>query len=312
MKSRKEKCGGVILLIILTVAVLLFGGNYYIVNMQQSLWKQSVSDVLEVTTQGGHALEVYLKKDMELLKSLSKNLSKYDFQDETSILNKIRMFSGTRDNFTVIDLEHGRYYSSVSENSGDLTPERLEEYRNLSKSGIKEPYLDADRGEKVLGYYKSFTFADGSAGIVEKGQLLSDVANEFSLSFYENRGFSYIVNQEGDILISSRHKNSNRSVSNIFDVIDPEENEKEDMETLRRGMADGEEGVVRFQFNGEEHIFAFVPVENTKGWYVISIIPDAVIMEQANRILKTSQSLLVLFGTAVLIFGLCTFIIWQY
>lgn len=312
MKIKKGKYRGVILLIILTVLVLVFGGNYYIVNMQQALWKQSVSDVLEVTTQGGHALEVYLKKDMELLKSLSKNLSQYDSQDETSILNKIRMFSGTRDSFTVIDLEHGRYYSSVSEDSGSLTPERLKEYQNLSKSGVKEPYVDADRKKKVLGYYQCFTFADGSRGVVEKGQLLSDVANEFSLSFYENRGFSYIVNQKGDILISSRHKNSNQNVSNIFDAIDAKKNEKEDMETLRQGMADGEEGVVRFQFNEEEHIFAFVPVQNTTGWYVISIIPDAVIMDQANQILKTSQSLLFLFGTAVLIFGLCTFIIWQY
>jgi len=42
--------------------------------MQQALWEQMVSETLEVTSQGSHSFEVYIKKDMETLDNLARNL----------------------------------------------------------------------------------------------------------------------------------------------------------------------------------------------------------------------------------------------
>ena len=41
------------------------------------------------------------------------------------------------------------------------------------------------------------------------------IAGEFSLSFYNNAGFSYIINTGGDVLIRSPHPGSNKTVKNL-------------------------------------------------------------------------------------------------
>ncbi len=298
----KKKYPFIILSVVfISMIVLITGGNYYIESMRYSVWNQSVSDVLEVTSQGSHAFEVYLQKDIESLSSLANNLSLFDSNDKNSILKKIESFDDAETNFRIIDLKHGLQYSSRSISERKLTKDEINEYSERPESGILEPYINEYTGENTLGYYERFTFADGAYGIVQKGHLLSDVAEEFSLSFYNDTGFSYIINNQGDILIRSNHKNSNQTFTNLFEVIENENDNNETIKTFHDGITDEKEGVARFIFENEEHIFAFVPISDTDGWYLISIIPNSVIMKNANQILNTSQLFILIIGTSFLI-----------
>ncbi|MDO5378951.1 MAG: response regulator, partial [Clostridia bacterium] len=248
-----------------------------------------VSDILEVTAQGAHAFEVYIEKDMEILGNLTSNLKQVKSSDAAAIDNILALFGQEKANYTVVDLVRGMAYSNRIEGCLTLSEEELGVYRALQNRGVREPYCNGYNGLSTLGYYEHFVFADGMSGLVQKGQLVSDISEEFSLSFYGDTAFSYIVNAQGDILIRPVHPNSNRAALNIYDVIERSGNEQAELDVFRESLSAGSSGVARFLSNGEEKIFAYVPVGGTSGWHLISIIPNAAIMESAERVLRTSQ-----------------------
>ena len=101
----------------------------------------------------------------------------------------------------------------------------------------------------------------------------------FSLSFYGDTGFSYVVNGDGDVVMRSQHRDSNRTFSNIFDIVGFEGNDEVDVESFRAALEQGARGVALFSYRGDEYVFCYTPLAGTDGWDVISIIPNDVVME---------------------------------
>ncbi len=298
----KKKSLSFAVLTVLFVALLLLGGSAYVSNIRQSLWQQSVTDILEVTEQGGHAFEVYLEKDLELLDTFSYNISQYDSSDFDAISSKLALYGGDDTSFSVVDLENDWVFINDGHNDPvPQTEDEMAEYEAYDDRGVSEPTLSKTTGRSVMRYYLRFTFADGVEGMVCKSQLITNVSQEFSLSFYEDTGFSYIVNAAGDILVRPAHQNSNHTYSNIFDILSLEDNSPEDVSLFSDSMVAEHSGAMRLLFDGEEYIFAFVPLSITNGWYLISVIPDYSVMEHVNDVLNTSLIFTFLAGISLLL-----------
>ncbi len=292
-------------LTVLLLAIWFFSLLYYIRDMKNSLWNQVVSEILEVTAQGGHAFEVYIEKDMQILTRIIKHLSMDKVKDEASIMEIVDFFQDSETGFTVVDLDHGILYGENGKGARRLDSDDLEMYERFAEKGVTEPYMDPDTGRSVIGGYQRFTFADGTHGIAQVKRRMSTVAEEFMLSFYDDQGFSYIANDKGDILIRSFNRNNNSSTfSNIFSVIRLSGNSSEALQSFSDSMLQGKEGVMRFSLEGEKNVLAFTPVEGSNGWYLIAIVPDAVVMKHADEILKSSQTAMILLGSVLVVLAL--------
>lgn len=283
----------VILPVLLSAAVILAGGLYYISSVQDALWNRTVLDILEVTAQGRHALDTYMEKDMETLHLLSADLGEESSQDREVLHERIRQYDKNGASYICVDLDDGIVYTNLLDKGHALGAEQLDIFRKLEGKGMRQPFLDGRTGVWTIGCYERFSFADGKQGYVQKTQPLAELADRFSLSFYNNTGFSYVVDQAGDILIRSQHRNSNRTFQNLFDIIDLQGNDARQVDTFREALQTGKRGVARFRYQNEDYVFCYVPLENAAGWYVVSIIPNCVIMEQANDIVQHSRAMMV-------------------
>ncbi|MDO4275811.1 MAG: response regulator [Eubacteriales bacterium] len=299
MKSKQKI--NVFLLVLLSAAAILAGGFYYITSVQDSLWTETVTDILEVTAQGRHALDTYTEKELEMLHWLTEELSLADSRDENTIMDKMNLSGTSASDYICVNLDTGAVYDNQNE-SGQITdPDQLEVFRSLQGRGIREPFLDGRTGIWTLGYYERFSWTDGTEGLVQKTLPRLEIADRFSLSFYDNTGFSYVVNREGNILIRSLHRNSNRTFQNLFDIIDLQGNDTDEIQSFQTALKKGQKGVARFEYQKENYIFCYVPMENTADWYVVSIVPNRVIMEQANKIVRNSKGFFIVILGAVLI-----------
>lgn len=68
--SRSQKSSPITRTLIMGIVfmVVVFGvGMAYLGFIEDSLWKNTVDDVLEITDQSAHAFEVYLEKDLKKL-----------------------------------------------------------------------------------------------------------------------------------------------------------------------------------------------------------------------------------------------------
>lgn len=100
------------------------------------------------------------------------------------------------------------------------------------------------------------------------------------------------------------HRNSNRTFQNLFDIIDLQGNDAEAVDSFRNSLANGDRGVAEFRYSGEEYVFCYVPLEDAEGWYVLSIIPNAVIMKQVNDIVSRTLWLCAVILVCLVIVGL--------
>lgn len=287
MKSRKT----LISILVAAVSVAVIAGTMLFARfVQDSLWEKSVTDVLEVTAQGQHALDTYFEKDLDTLDLLAAELSVQRHDDEDRLFEKLALF-GMNDDGTVyvcVDLSTGAVYRTDNANASRLTDEQMASTDAAADRGVLEPFLDERTGGNMIGVYERFMFSDGTPGIVRKARPLGDVQERFSLSFYNDSGFSYVVNDEGEVVMRSQHRDSNRTFSSIYDIVGFEGNAEADVASFRTALEQNVSGVALFSYLGEEYVFCYTPLEGTDGWDVVSIIPNDVVMEQANAIINAT------------------------
>lgn len=293
----------IFILVIMSAAVILIGGAYYISSVQNALWNKSVTDILEVTTQGGHALDTYIEKDREMLHWLATELSVEDSRDEKTLESIIGLSGAGGASYFCVNLDTGMVYAEMAEGGAKLEQDQLELLLAMEGAGVREPFLEGRTGVWTLGYYEEFKWSDGARGIVHNTKPLSEISERFSLSFYDDTGFSYVVNRDGDILIRSRNRNSNRTFRNLFDIIDLQGNNAQEVKGFEDALKQGMKGVARFNYQKEDYVFCYVPMKNAQDWYIVSIIPNRVIMEQTDRIVQNSRLFLGLLLVSALLFG---------
>ncbi len=292
------------LLAFLSVVALLLGGNYYIIRMRESLWTQSVNEILEISTQGTYAYDIYISKDMEMLHNLANKLTQKSSLDRAEIKENLDIFSEENSNYTIIDLKRGIMYSNQTDKILDAGGDLLNKFANMPESGVQKPYINEFTGQKTISCFEKFKFADGTEGLINKATLAKEFFGYFSLSFFNDTGFSYVVDEYGNILIRSTHKNSNRTFPNIFDVIEKDNNDSQLLERFRSSMLAGHNGAVKLKFDGEDYIFAYSPFTTIDGWYLVSIVPNSSITQRSEEILNTTQILLAILGVGLFVFML--------
>lgn len=284
-------------------AVVVATSALFTAFVHDSLWEKSVTDVLEVTEQGQNALDTYFEKDLDTLNLFAGELSLQDSDDAARIDEKITLFSNNDGDtsYLCINLATGEVYRDGTAGAAAvLTDEQMQQIAAHGERGVINPYLDERTGVNSIGVYERFTFADGTPGLARKSRPVQEVADQFSLSFYDDAGFSYVVNREGDIAIRSSHRNSNRTIANIFDLVENEGNDAETAESFRAALEQDRRGVAQFKYQGADYVFCYTPLTSTEGWDLISIIPNDVIMEQANAILRATFILCAVIVTGLL------------
>ncbi len=293
-------------IIISVVASVL--GYLYLERMKNSLWNQLVLDLTEVTYQGGHAFETFSRQEQESVDRIAYDLSRPGINSDSETLkNILEKYTLTGEMYSLIvsDDEGGWVYFSRNKEPERLTPAQTEETFNdfPHDSGITEPYLNFYTGQQTLGHYKKFSFADGKTAVIRKGQLMDYLREEFSLTFYNETGFSYIISADGSFIIRPTHKNSNRTAVNLSDLLFQCGSTDAEIRNLKSYMEQGKRGALRLTSNDEGRILAFAPLKGTQ-CYLVSLVPNSSIVGHVDDVLQTSQAL-----TAIVLIVFIIFVI---
>ena len=145
--------------------------------------------------------------------------------------------------------------------------------------------------------------ADGTTAFLVKEYRTKEVADQFTLSFYNSTGFSYLIDQAGNVMVRPRHRNSNKTFSNLFDMISDQGNDPAMVEMFRESIKNRKNGWAKFYDRGIGMVFCYEPLRTDSGWLMVSIIPESMITKQATHILQKTMSLSVLAVGVILAFA---------
>lgn len=300
-----------LILIVFCVLFVLWGCHFYLASVQKSLINQSIASVMTVTQQQEQAFDNFLSRDMVRIHSFATYFSQTDSRDVEEIQDKLTAFGDVEAVYSVINLQNGNFYNNKTDNIYRMTADQLWDYQRLSGRGVRNSYLGLYTGTNMFGYYERFAFADGVEGLFQKSYNNAQVCDEFSLSFYDDQGFSYVVTDKGEILMRSQNGSTgfygHNNFTNIFDIVDFSHDNEEYIQSFRQALANRESGT--FQFHGEYdiYIYTFVPLNEVEDWYLISIVPMSAIMAETEEIIFNSQ---VLFIVLLVVMVVILTIVW--
>ncbi|MCC0628582.1 MULTISPECIES: EAL domain-containing protein [unclassified Clostridioides] len=266
----------IIICSILAIGIVGMTMLTYVNFVRGSLWEKSVYDILESTTAEQKSFKLYVEKDVENLTSILKGVSFEDEEVKISILQKLEL-EGI--NYVYVNLKEKTFINnSDKEQLPDEEVEKLKAFQ--SDKGIIKPYFNRNTGVKMVAVY-----VKSGDELIIKETRADYIAEQFSLSFYNDLGFSYIVDDTGNVLIRANHKNANRTMQNLFDIIDLEGNDKKTVKSFEDALLNHQKGYALFNYHDDANVFCYVPVGDIDGWYIVSIIQNDVIMTQANHII---------------------------
>lgn len=310
---KQKRTVSAILITLLFLAVLVAGSFIYINTVRSALWENIALQVLETTTQGGKTLETKFRHELRTVTGLANALSQYESSDADAINQVLKDFSFIEsDDYTVMELRNKVFYNNKNGEARALNELQLNNISTYGDTGITEPFINPRTGINDVGLYQSFRFADGVEGIVRKNDHVRDLAEGYTLTFYNESGFSYVINSAGEIVIRSSHRNSNRTFTNFIDILKLSDNSAEAVDTFTNAIASGTQGAMDLNLDGEKYILAFVPLEGTDDWSIVSTVPEKQVSSYATDIIKSSQFfsmiiVIALLGAVMLVYSFVKF-----
>lgn len=265
-----------LLLLGLLVVVLSVGVYGFVTGVSNQLWQASMRTIIESTHQGANALNVQFERDFEDLEQIWQQLAQAEPEAREEMLRY----------YQAVDPDL-RFYQAKRQQGGDKKATGyLSALREEQLAGLVPSHINSLTGENVFNMFVQGRLADGNLAYLVKEYRTREIANQFTLSFYDQTGFSYLVDQRGNIMVRSEHRNSNKTVYNLFDMVAGPENDPQVLAQFEQSVQQLKTGWARFSYNGTGLVFCYEPLQLDAGWLLVSVVPERMISAQTNSILQ--------------------------
>lgn len=279
---------------------VVLGTLLFMKNVSDQLWEKSVTSILAATEQGRTSLDIKFQQDREQLESLAAYVGNSSAETEEELQEIISSFSRAGSDIYLYYMQDGQpglEGREIDQNAVSAIGEWKQE------AGIIEPHISTATGMQVFDIFQKAYTRDGQPVCLVKEYKVREISDQFTLSFYNDAGFSYIVNSRGDILIRPSHTNSNKTARNLFDMVSGY-NEEELVETFRQVLLEHSKGVAVLRYADQQMTYCYVPLQGEDSWYLVSIIPRSAVVAQTNDILVKTVVLLVFVITSMVVLAI--------
>lgn len=281
--------------------ILSFLTFFFVRGVKKQLWEQSISTIRESTQQGLNTLKVQLRNEYDSMSTMTGYLKKFSKTEKGKLREALESYARA-DKGISLYLPDGSCFSTETE--PDAHVQKVLD-KTTKRNGIIEPHISSVTGVNVFHLFVRVELKDGTAGYLVKEYEVENIADSFSLSFYHDTGFSYVVHKNGDVLIRSPHINSNKTMKNLFDMLPKAQNDSESLKRFADSLKQQKTGWAVLNYQGKDTVFCYAPLKLETDWYVMSIIPKDVVTAQTGVILRRSMELIgsILAGIFLLVFS---------
>ena len=297
VKKNKKRTGYSLIVVsglLMLVAVLLYG-LYYVNDVRTELWDSSLSTIIENTDRAADMVTGKINAEKRSLQVQVNALESLDSSDIDTISFLLNGFDSKEYSTTLIV---GTTTYPAKNSYNEALPDVADATIN-----IVPPFLSSNSGKRVIALTKTMAFQDGVTGSFIREIPVNDLNDAFTVSFFQDRGHSYMIDGKGDILFRSVTTSGNKTSHNLFAIFENEaENEQSTINEVKELVAEGRSAWALLKYNGLDKLYYFSPIESTQ-WILVSVVQEDIITEQTRNILGQTFILsgLIFFGFLFLI-----------
>jgi diguanylate cyclase (GGDEF)-like protein len=292
------------LLIFSLFAVIITGIFFFYNNTVSKILRQhSIHYTLELTARSAELLHVTLNEKLKFVSHTAAMLNgKSTTTEIIPLLQDFYTASNTR--LAVID-ENGVGLTNRNDPISIDNTTILQEI-NLHSKGITNPYDDPVTGCRTILLYDTYHDAADTAHKVYSSLSIDDLYDFFKLPLFKEEAFSYIVDQQGNMILRSSQPDDNNAFNSIFDIISNNPEASGQRENLMTALHSGNSGYGFFTHNGQNLLFACVPIPDTADWYAVTVVPEEIMLIPAKSIFlhTIGLSLIILIVLMLVVFML--------
>lgn len=270
----KKKLKRLPVLAFVCLVLVCAGAWCFVHGVSDQLWESALRTVVESTHQEANALDSLLETDYQTLEQLWGALQASQQPWE----------------------EMERWYRRVEPDvqlyiRGVLTPQMDRRVTSMLEvtgqdRGLLQTHINSATGLTVFNIFLGGVLPDGREAALVKEYRAKEVAEQFALSFYDDSGFSYLVDRRGVIMARPWHKNSNKTMHSLFDLIPQEGSDPEMVRQFQDSIWDLKTGWAKFGRQDSGMVFCYEPLWKEGEWMLVSVIPEGVLTAQGDSILK--------------------------
>ena len=297
VKKERKRTGYSLIVAIglfLLIAVLLYG-LYFVNDVRTELWDSSLSTIIENTDCATDMITGKINAEKRSLQVQGNALESLTSSDIDTIGFLLDGFDSKEYSVTLV----------VGETTYPAKNSFTEALPNVAdtKINIVPPFISSNSGKRVIALTQTLTFQDGVTGSFIREIPVNDLNNAFTVSFFQDRGHSYMIDGQGDILFRSVTTSGNKTSHNLFSIFEDEAgNDHATINELKELVANGRSGWAILKYNGLDKLYCFSPIESTS-WLLVSVVQVDLITEQSQNILEQTFILsgIIFFGFLFLI-----------
>ena len=128
---------------------------------------------------------------------------------------------------------------------------------------------------------------------------ISAIREEFNINSFDGRGYSTVIESDGDYVVHLDETSALGQIPNFFDMLADGELEDSDIETVREKIAANETFNVGYSNTGKRYEIELMPFEKAD-WYFVTMIERSVYSERADRIMAMTAAMFIVIAVVVL------------
>lgn len=314
MKLKDKKYTDIIIPILLLLIVL--GAAIYATAMNWqvavSRMEQSLGD--QVKNQSSH-LRDKVNGKASLLKGLSATFTQEDVSSQYFIMKKLRRCTYQTD-FSKISYIYSD--GTLQRNDGKKTNVSDRQYFKMAMLGNTkiEVIVSKIDGEKKIGIATPVVIDNKVMGVLFATydmetfrplieESISDISN---LSYICDTNGKYIIGTENAEIIMENYDPGITTTGGFFDILDDSDFSEGSKEEIVTKMQNGESGQAAYTYHGDKRYTTYEPL-GINGWYVIAVLPESKIYEEAMESAKIAYVMLAAVMAVVIM--IIMYLIWR-
>ena len=302
--GKYKKLYGTLLLGLIAIIILLTAVFSYSRSIEESYKEENINSLKELSNQGALMLHNEIKNKQNLLAELSHDVSRIFVNDPQAAAAYLEE-AAERNSFKRIGvaLTDGRAYTT---DGVELNISEREYFSKaiLGHTAVSRNLDDYTDGGRIAVYAVPI-FEDGSdkrIGVLFATYSLDTFRKTIEVSFFGGAGYSYVVQENGDVVVDSQHSESFKNFKNVYAALltaDPVNN-KDSAEKLWQMINSKKGGYIEF-YNGSQKYMYCSPI-GVNNWMLQTVTPASVIEDKINMVLNKTYLLGILLIAIFLLF----------
>lgn len=279
------------LLLMIFINTVLVMTIISLMSYAQNLLKSDIqTNLTEIVEQNKDAINLNLSNEVNNLAVIANQLTERFSQQNSTLQDVFVQYANEKNEFQLFfSLPNGTAYFPNGATL-DITGRNYFRIAMADESNISDRLISRATGEPIFVISSPVTIDNEIVGTIQRQYSIEQMYNLCAASLYSDIGYTYIINGDGYIIISSQDENYTPESDNLFRLLYPKN--PDETKTLKTDIENNATGFMELNYKNAKLFATYTPLDKVYDWYLVSSIQKDAVLPNVQTVVKIFYAVL--------------------